>query len=160
VLRLALGLGNIGNERVLRLVAFASMTPEQTAAVYDQIAQHWDCPDFDLQYGIRQHERALQFASTAGHALDIGCGSSGRIIDLLLRRGFEVEGLDFSVEMLRRARAHHPQVRFHRADICAWQLPRRYDFIFPRGTVFGTFHFRGSWTCCARSRAACMHAAS
>ena len=71
----------------------------------------------------------MQFASKGGRALDIGCGGSGRVIDALLRRGFEVEGLDISAEMLRRARGHHPQVRFHRADICTWQFPGRYDFI-------------------------------
>ena len=105
------------------------MTPEQIATVYDQIAEHWDCPEFNCEYGIHQHERALQFAAKAGRALDIGCGSSGRVIELLLRRGFAVEGLDISAEMLRRARAHHPRVHFHWADICAWQFPKRYDFI-------------------------------
>ena len=105
------------------------MTPSQTAATYDRIAQHWDRPEFDASYGIAQHERALQFVHGTGAALDIGCGASGRIIDLLLRRGFEVEGLDLSREMLRRAQAHHPHVRFHLADICSFEFPRHYDFI-------------------------------
>ena len=104
------------------------MTPEQTAAAYDRIAEHWDCGGLD-EYGIAQHERALRFVSRVGHALDIGCGSSGRIISLLLSRGFDVEGLDISQEMLRRARRHHPQVRFHCADICSWDFSRRYDFV-------------------------------
>ena len=105
------------------------MTPEQTAASYNQIAQHWDCPTFNYSNGIQQHERALRFVSRFGSALDIGCGSSGRIIDVLLNRGFEVEGLDLSQEMLERARQHHPDVQFHFADICAWTFPKQYDFI-------------------------------
>lgn len=105
------------------------MTPGQIAAVYDEIGQHWDSPDFNRAYGMAQHERALHFASKTGTALDVGCGSSGRIIGLLLERGFDVEGLDLSREMLKRARRHHPRVRFHLADICDWVLPRRYDFI-------------------------------
>lgn len=105
------------------------MTPEQTAASYNQIAQHWDCPEFDRDNGIPQHERALQFVSKLGRALDIGCGSSGRIIDLLLKRGFEVEGLDLAPEMLKRARQHHPHIRFHAADICTWAFPKNFDFI-------------------------------
>lgn len=105
------------------------MSPEQTAAVYDRIAQHWDCPEFNRRNGIRQHERALQFAAPGAAALDIGCGSSGRIVELLLARGLAVEGLDYSQEMLRRARLHHPRVVFHHADICEWAFPRRYDFI-------------------------------
>lgn len=105
------------------------MTPEQTAATYNQIAQHWDCPEFNGSYGINQHERALQFVSEFGSALDIGCGSSGRIIDLLQNHGFTVEGLDLSQEMLKRAQNHHPHVLFHMANICTWEFPKNYDFI-------------------------------
>lgn len=105
------------------------MTPEQTASSYNQIAQHWDCPEFDRNNGIQQHERALQFVSKFGGALDIGCGSSGRIIELLLNRGFEVEGLDVSQEMLKRAQRHHPDVRLHLADVCSWEFPKDFDFV-------------------------------
>lgn len=105
------------------------MTPEKTAASYNQIAEHWACPEFDRSNGITQHERALQFVSRTGNALDIGCGSSGRIIELLLTRGFEVEGLDISREMLKRAQRHHPDVRFNLADVCSWEFPKDYDFI-------------------------------
>lgn len=105
------------------------MTPEQTAATYNQIDQHWDCPEFNSAYGINQHKRALQFVSECENALDIGCGSSGRIISLLLSRGFTVEGLDLSQEMLKRAQRHHPSVQFHMANICSWEFPKNYDFI-------------------------------
>lgn len=105
------------------------MKPEQTAFSYNQIAEHWDCPEFDLSNGIQQHERALRFVSRFNTALDIGCGSSGRIIDLLLNRGFKVEGLDMSQEMLKRARQHHPNVTFYLADMCLWEFPKAFDFI-------------------------------
>ncbi|OGK09741.1 MAG: methyltransferase type 11 [Candidatus Riflebacteria bacterium GWC2_50_8] len=105
------------------------MKPEQIASSYNQIAQHWDCPEFNHVNGIEQHTRALQFMSRCGRALDVGCGSSGRVIELLLQRGFEVEGLDISTEMLKRARQHHPNVLFYQADICSWEFPKRYDFI-------------------------------
>jgi len=105
------------------------MTPEQTAITYNQIAQHWDCPEFNGSYGINQHVRALQFVSEFRNALDIGCGSSGRIINLLQSHGFTVEGLDISQEMLKRAQKHHPHVQFHTANICSWEFPKNYDFI-------------------------------
>lgn len=105
------------------------MKPEQIASSYNLIAQHWDCPEFNHANGIEQHVRALKFMSGCGTALDVGCGSSGRIIDLLLKRGFEVEGLDISTEMLKRARQHHPNLQFYQADICKWEFPKRYDFI-------------------------------
>ena len=105
------------------------MTPEQTAASYDKIAGHWDSEKFHRANGIAQHKRALQFVTARGSALDAGCGSSGRIIDLLLSDGFTVEGLDISTEMLRLAKLRHPHVLFHQADICKWTAPHQYDFI-------------------------------
>jgi SAM-dependent methyltransferase len=105
------------------------MKPDQIASIYNEIAQYWDCPEFNQQDAIRQHERALRFVTNFGSALDIGCGSSGRLISLLLSRGFQVEGLDISEEMLRLARKHHPHVGFHMADICTWRFPNQYDFI-------------------------------
>jgi len=47
----------------------------------------------------------------------------------LRSRGFQVEGLDLSAEMLALARKRHPQVTFHHADICTWAFPQSYDFI-------------------------------
>jgi SAM-dependent methyltransferase len=105
------------------------MSPNQTQRSYDKIAHHWASDTFNLQNGIAQHQRALSFSSRFGPAIDIGCGSNGRIIDLLLSQGFEVEGLDFSSEMLSLARKRHPEVLFHPADITTWKFPRLYDFI-------------------------------
>lgn len=105
------------------------MTPDQTARSYDQLASRWAGEEFDRSNGIAQHRRALQFAAHRHRALDAGCGSSGRIIDLLLTAGYEVEGLDISSEMLGLARERHPAVTFHQADICTWNVPGKYDFI-------------------------------
>lgn len=105
------------------------MTPEQISASYDRIAPHWYGSTFDRSNGISQHERALKLVSPRGVALDLGCGSSGRIIDLILKRGFAVEGLDISQEMLRLAKERHAEVKFYHADICQWEFPQNYDFI-------------------------------
>ena len=67
------------------------MTPDEVASTYNAIAAHWDSPEFNRANGIAQHERALRFAAKAESALDVGCGSSGRIVELLLARQFEVE---------------------------------------------------------------------
>lgn len=105
------------------------MKPEDVAASYDQIASYWDGKQFNRANGILQHQRALRFTAAPGVALDVGCGSSGRFIDLLLAAGFEVEGLDLSAEMLRLAKRRHPDVHFHHADVCTWSPPKQYDFI-------------------------------
>ena len=105
------------------------MKPSEQAKNYDEIASHWRGNDFNRDNGIAQHKIAFQFVKNKGNAIDIGCGSSGRIIDLLLDQGFVVEGLDFSIEMLKLAKQSHPQTTFHYADICTWSFPKKFDFI-------------------------------
>jgi len=105
------------------------MKPEDLAENYNQIASHWNGEKFWRENGIAQHQRAFKFLKNKGNAIDIGCGSSGRVIDLFLEEGLEAEGLDISSEMLRFAKERHPQQIFYQADICEWELPKKYDFI-------------------------------
>lgn len=104
------------------------MKPTDVASSYNQIAERWVSLEHS-QNGIAQHERALGFLDHKGHALDIGCGASGRFISLLRNHSFHVEGVDISDGMIALARERHPGVTFHRADIVEWKLPRQYDFI-------------------------------
>ena len=105
------------------------MTTQETAASYDQLASYWNSDKFYRANGIDQHKRALQFVTHKTSAIDVGCGSSGRLIDLMLSEGFSVEGLDISTEMIRLARQRHPHVIFHHADICDWSFAHKYDFM-------------------------------
>ena len=105
------------------------METKQQAKNYDLIADHWNGEQFNRNNGIEQHKRALRFVKNGQSAIDIGCGSSGRILDLLLEQGFDAEGFDFSEEMLKLARQRHPELTFHHADICVWDFPKTYDFI-------------------------------
>jgi SAM-dependent methyltransferase len=105
------------------------MTPSQTAKTYDQLADRWNSDAFPRNNGIEQHGRAMAFLKEKRHALDIGCGSNGRIIELFRSHGFEVEGLDISPRMIELAKRRHPDVTFHYADICEWSFPRKYDLI-------------------------------
>lgn len=105
------------------------MNTQEIAASYNALASHWDGDDFHRSNGIAQHERAIRFSRRSGDAIDIGCGSSGRIIDLLGANGFNVEGLDISERMLELAKARHPQGVFYQADIVTWKFPKKYEFI-------------------------------
>jgi len=105
------------------------MNPRDIARSYDRIAHAWNAETFRRDYGIAAHERAIAFAREKRHALDVGCGASGRLVDLLTGRGFAVEGLDLSERMLELARNRHPGVTFHHADIREWGLPRKYDLV-------------------------------
>jgi len=105
------------------------MKPTELANNYDKIADHWSGSRFNRNNGIAQHMRALQLSSSSGKAIDIGCGSSGRLIELIQEHGLAVEGLDFSNEMLKHAKVKHPDIVFHHADICEWNFVEQYDFI-------------------------------
>ncbi len=105
------------------------MKPRNIARSYDAMADHWVSDSFPKENGIEPHKRAIAFSKGRGRALDIGCGSSGRFLDLLQSRGFEVEGLDVSERMIRLAKQRHPDIVYHQADICEWSFPRTYDFI-------------------------------
>ena len=105
------------------------MLSAQVANSYDRIAARWRSPDFDASNGIEQHKRAISFTARRDAALDVGCGSSVRILSLLRSNGFAVEGLDLSSEMLKLASKGKPDFTFHQADICDWSPPRSYSFI-------------------------------
>lgn len=40
-----------------------------------------------------------------------------------------MDGLDVLERMIALARQNRPAIKFHHADIAAWKLPRKYDFI-------------------------------
>lgn len=108
------------------------MNPGQIAESYDLLAEKWNSNTFPRNYGIDEHKQAVRFLNKKNapvYALDLGCGSSGRIIDLLLSYGFMVEGLDISPRMIELAKQRHPDLTFYHADICEWEFPRKYRFI-------------------------------
>ncbi|BBB26678.1 class I SAM-dependent methyltransferase [Amphritea japonica] len=105
------------------------MKPEDIGLAYNTLTDLWEGNNFNRDNGIAQHKRAIPFATNHRLALDVGCGSTGRFIDLLLTNGFSPQGVDISTEMIRLARLRHPDITFHQQDICNWVLPDKYDFI-------------------------------
>lgn len=105
------------------------MKPKDISKAYDRITHLWMSKDFNRKNGIEQHKRALAFTKNKGRALDVGCGCTGRFIDLLQAEGFSPEGVDISEKMINLARERHPDITFHHQDICEWAIPGKYDFI-------------------------------
>lgn len=108
------------------------MSPGRVAESYDRIADRWCAAHFNMKNGIEAHRKALDFLDKSNRqraALDVGCGASGRLIELMNEAGLAAEGLDLSAKMLARARDRHPDVTFHHADICQWIPPHPYTFI-------------------------------
>ncbi|MGF1498769.1 MAG: class I SAM-dependent methyltransferase [Elainellaceae cyanobacterium] len=112
------------------------MDPEETATRYDRIAGWWQTQHQNSLYGIAQLERAIQFVPERQLALDVGCGSSGRLITVLNEHGFQAEGLDISEKMIGLAKQLHPNVTFYQEDICRWTPARLYSLIVAWDSTF------------------------
>ena len=112
------------------------MDLKQTGANYDQIAVWWTEQMRGSDYGMDYVRRAMDLAKEKCRVLDIGCGSTGRVIDEARRRGFEITSLDLSSEMIRIAREKHPDALFIQTDFAEWQADRKYDLIIAWDSVF------------------------
>lgn len=112
------------------------MHPDNTAARYDRIAQWWQTQHQESLYGITQLERAIKFVANRQFAIDIGCGSSGRFIQVLSKHGFQAEGLDISREMINLAKQLHPGIAFYQEDICSWNPTKSYSLIVAWDSTF------------------------
>jgi SAM-dependent methyltransferase len=113
-----------------------NMKPTETGRLYDNIAPWWDAQEDASATGLRFVHRAIGLAVRRGKALDVGCGSGGRIINALSDAGFQVIGLDVSAAMLELARRRHPNSSFIHADICVWRPAEKYDAIVAWDSVF------------------------
>ena len=112
------------------------MKPNETGSHYDKIALWWQKQHLHSTYGVTALEKAIKFVERKSTALDIGCGSSGRFINVLIQNGFMPTGIDVSIEMISLARQHHPDVNFYMGDICTWELPQKYDLISAWDSTF------------------------
>ncbi|HEY0641076.1 MAG TPA: class I SAM-dependent methyltransferase [Pseudonocardiaceae bacterium] len=66
--------------------------------------------------------------------LDAGCGT-GRVAIELARRGVAVVGTDLDADMLSRARAKAPALRWVACDLADLALPDRFDVVVLAGNV-------------------------
>ncbi len=105
------------------------MKPSEIGKAYDKITHLWESEKFNRKNGIEAHKRAIAFVKKRGFALDVGCGCTGRFIDLLLENEFTAEGVDISEAMITLARKKHPEITFYHQDICEWSPPKTYNFI-------------------------------
>ena len=112
------------------------MEPRKTGRLYDKIACWWNDQQSKSTAGLQFVRRVIRLCAHRGRALDVGCGSGGRIIALLLDAGFQVVGIDVSEAMVELARKHHPGSRFIHGDICEWQPQEKYNAIIAWDSIF------------------------
>jgi trans-aconitate methyltransferase len=112
------------------------MKPETIGKKYNKVAHWWHKHHQNSTYGIKQIERAIHYCKNHQNALDVGCGSGGRIIDKLLQTGFNVKGIDVSENMLELAKVNHPNVEFELTDVCKWESKEKFDLIIAWDSIF------------------------
>jgi ubiquinone/menaquinone biosynthesis C-methylase UbiE len=89
---------------------------ERTRNAYDQWAPTYDSSP-NPQIVLEFPDVLELLAPTAGETiLDVACGT-GRYTVVIAERGAAVIGMDFSAEMLARARRRMPNTEFHTADL-------------------------------------------
>lgn len=112
-----------------------------TQDAWDQEAATFDSePDHGLtEPAIRAAWRELLVSilpAPPARVADLGCGT-GTLTRLLTDEGYTVDGLDFSPEMIERARAKVPEARFVVADAGTPPLPAgEYDVVLSRHVLW------------------------
>ena len=96
---------------------------------YDSIAQLYDrlWGDWYLPAALPALDRLFfRRVSTSSRVLDLCCGS-GHVTKELVRRGYQVTGIDNSTELIEIARSLLPEVDFRVADASDFGLENRVD---------------------------------
>ena len=93
----------------------------------------WNADLYDGRHGfVSQYGKSLLEyipADKSLSVLDLGCGTGTLTKELSLRAG-EVQGVDASDEMIRRARELYPGVEFEVADALSLKWEDRWDIVF------------------------------
>ncbi|HPS87611.1 MAG TPA: class I SAM-dependent methyltransferase [Spirochaetota bacterium] len=103
---------------------------------YDKISEWWHNNHNESNYGLPQIEKAVRYTKNHGSALDVGCGSGGRIIRKLLSEGFYITAIDVSSEMIKIAQSNHSDVNFIICDISDWDTDETFDLIIAWDSIF------------------------
>lgn len=85
-------------------------------STYNKVADKYAQKYFDDLTDTPYINKFLALLPKSAKVLDIGCGP-GTFTKYLLGKGFDVEGIDLSSEMLRLARENVPQAKFAEIDM-------------------------------------------
>lgn len=99
---------------------------QKSAQIYDAIyASHGK--DYEAEVTIL-HDIIQKHKKTTGNALlDVACGTGSHVIHF--QKYYQVEGLDFSQEMLEIAREKCPGISFYTGDMVDFRLEHSFDVV-------------------------------
>ncbi len=113
------------------------MNSKELGENYNRIAEWWtDTQMKKPEYGMEYIQKAMGYARKKSKFLDIGCGGTGRVIDEALKNDFEISGIDVSSEMIKLAKAKHPNVNFINGDFIEWETKDYFDLIIAWDSIF------------------------
>ena len=122
--------------------ASGTLPEPQVRAMFDRIAGVYDRMNSVMTAGMhhRWRERAVDLAAVraGSRALDVATGTGDLALELQ-RRGAQVAGLDFSTEMLERAREKAPETEWVQGN--ALELPYADDEFDAVTVGFGARNF-------------------
>ena len=96
---------------------------EKLAEIYDKI-YHFKNYETDVAYVLNCVRQRLPEARSL---LEVASGTGNHTGGLSV--AFQLEGLELSPAMLKRARAKHPGILFHQGDMIDFDLQRTYDVV-------------------------------
>jgi ubiquinone/menaquinone biosynthesis C-methylase UbiE len=98
----------------------------KSAQYYDEI---YASIDKDYAAEANKVHKVVQASkkSKGKSLLDVACGTGFHAS--LLRKYYQVEGIDLDPEMLSVAKKKHPKIRFHQGDMTDFDLGRQFDVI-------------------------------
>lgn len=103
---------------------------------YGLVARYWG--EFETEGGPELAYYLKQIETSGQPALDLGCGS-GRLLLPLLQSGLDVDGCDYSEDILemcqKRIEKEGLSTRLYAQAMHELDLPRRYRTIFSRGVI-------------------------
>ena len=117
-----------------------SKDAENIIPLYETHAQAWD--DIRLNnaaQGLMETEWLARFTGLLpqqGTVLDIGCGAGEPLAGHLIRKGFQLTGIDSSVSMISICRKRFPQHQWQVADMRELALPQKFNGLLAWDSFF------------------------
>jgi SAM-dependent methyltransferase len=113
------------------------MNSKDLGEKYNLISDWWtEEQSKNPEYGMYYIRKAMGFAKRKSKFLDLGCGSTCRVIDEALKNEFEVTGIDISSKMIELAKERHPNIDLVNIDFLEWETKDQFDLIIAWDSIF------------------------
>ena len=109
---------------------------ESVVDVYQRHGQAWAALRGDRLTEVAWLDRFCALLPAHASVLDIGCGSGVPIARELIRRGFDVTGLDATPTMAALFRRNLPTAPIHQGDMRAMDLGKRFEGLLAWDSFF------------------------